>query len=477
MDHLLYFLAYLAVYALVIIGVAPWLRASRMARNLFSIGWGLYLAVQITFFQTRMPVRFGEELSSLEWGGRLLEGVHNSRVDARRFVDSSCTLVDVSYDQQLIAHPEFGDSVLRRAITDRGKLTRLLRHLDSVDHLFDVVALDVYFQDSTGSDAALADVLQSLENKHKLVLAFDPLLCTNKMIYDRPGLSNAFGGIIEERIEDLYFQHTLLAPQPGGSVTFSMPFRIYARLAGIETVDHANHWLGYAHEAGPDGSAWFSVRHTPIFLLGETKETFADAGLHRWAEGEETVHALRDGAVTAEEERPRAVLMGRVAGVPAEERFFDAELAMRRRISKRHLVFIGSFNDDGLDVHETVGGIMHGALMQVNIVHELLNGQHHGVWMLFFVLWIVFALFVRMVISRSMRPSHEHRQRSRAVADFLARVWHHLFREARNYWMLLGLLLLVEVLFLRAVNVMSIALLFGIMEMLLRSWMPVRKRS
>lgn len=476
MDHLLYFLAYLAVYALVIIGVSPWLRASRAARNLFSVVWGLYLAVQITFFQARMPVRFGEELSSLEWGGRLMEGIHGSRAEARRFVDSSCTLIDVSYDQELVMHPEFGDSTLRRAITDRNKLTRLLQHLDSNAHLFDVLALDIYFQDGTGSDDVLANVLASLAAKDKLVLAHDPLLSTNAVIYGHPGLAQAFGGITEERIEDLYFQHTLLSPRPGGSVAFSMPYRIYAKLAHIEAVDRTNHWLGYARENGPDGSAWFSLRHAPLFLMGTSPESFIEAGPHGWTEGEEAVHALHDGAVTVRDERPRALLMGRLVG-DADARFFDAELSIRRRITNKHLVFIGNFNDDGLDVHETVGGTMHGALMQVNIVHELLNGQHHGVWALFFVLWAMFALFVRMLIRRCMQPSHEHKQRSRALADFLARVWHHLFREARNYWMLLGLLFLVEVVFHRAVNVMSIALLFGIMEMILRSWMPVRKTA
>lgn len=476
MDHLVYFLAYLAVYALIIIGVTPWLRSSLRARNLFSIGWGLYLAVQITFFQTRMPVRFGEEISSLGWGGNWIEKVHGSRSDARRFVDSSCTLIDVSYDQELVPHPELGDSTLRRAITDREKLTRLLQHLDSNQQLFDVVALDIYFQDATDSDTALAAALGALTAKGKLVLAYDPLLCTNRTIYEHPGIAPAFGGITEERVEDLYFQHTLIAPRMGGQVAFSMPYRIYAQLDSIGAVEHVNHWLGYAHETGRKGNAWFSVRHTPLFLLGPPKEDFVDEGLHGWTGGDDAVHQLHDGAVTSTGPWPRTLLLGSLVS-PGSMRFFDAELALHRRVSKKHMVFIGNFNDEGSDVHETVSGAMHGALMQVNIVHELLNGQHHGIWLLFFLLWAVFAVFVWLLIERCMRPAHEHRQRSRAVVDFLARAWHHLFREARHYWMLLGLLLLVEFLFHRAVNVMSVGLLFGIMEMILRSWLPVRKRA
>lgn len=470
MDKLIHFLVFFGIYASVLIALAPWIRRSLRARILFSAGWGLYLTVQVTFFHTMLPLRSGEQLASIGWGSTLIEKVHGSRSKALQFVDSSCTLIDVSYDQTMVPDPELGDSTLQHAITDRAKLTNLLHRLAMRNDLFDVVVLDVYFKERTATDDSLANALQELASLGKLAMAYDHDLCTNERIYNNTKLGDAYGGITEERIEDIYFQHTLLTPSTirNGAWQYSLPYRAYAILEKLGPPSAVNRFLGCAREHGQGGADWITIRHAPLFLSGPQAAPETDT--HE----EVRYEAARTKKITGPAE---AELMGRVlrdiAADPNNALIYDV-MALRDRISKHHIVFIGNFNDPERDVHNTVQGTMHGALMSVNIIHELLEHRHRGFLYLVPSLWLILSFLTYMLVVRCMHDKAPHAARRNPVWDLLTRVWHSLVVEERHYWYLFALLLILQVWQHRVVNMMALVLLFAIMEFIFRSWLPTR---
>lgn len=477
MEKLLHFIAFFGIYSLLLIGVAAWLRKSVTARWIFSGAWGLYLTVQVVFFHGLLPLRFGEQLSSIEWGSDFIEWVHGSRTKAMHFADNGCTLIDVAFDQVLVTAPEYHDDSLKRVITDRNKLARLLAHLATHDSLFDVVVLDVYFQDTTSHDGALANALERLAANSKLALAHDPGLCTNTIIYSNGHLANAYGGISEQRIEDLYFQHALIAPPlPGHAARrYSLPYRAYTLLDRVDELDAVNHFVGYAHEHAPNGNGWFTTRYTPMFLMGNKGSDDVGSTINTMLGGEAEAPPEREGAQL--EERTGALPMGLV--VQEIERdsstaFFNERLAFRHRNGNRHLVFIGNFNDPDRDLHQTAQGPMQGAMMSVNIIHELLEHQHRNLWLMVFALWLVMARLTFMLVRRCLKDPEERKPHSNPILDLFGRLGRFLFVEESHYWMLFILLLLLQALTHRVLNMMSLVLLFALMEFIFRSWLPVR---
>lgn len=477
MDKIFYTLLFFLVYAGVIIMMVPAIRDSQRSRVLFILFWSFYMAVQVMFFAHLVPVRFGAELSSIRWATMAMG---DEQAEAQRFLGENCTLVDVSRDIELMPVKDVADDSLVEPITHRERLANLIEYLARHSDLFDLLLLDVYFQHAHPLDERLRASLDRLEAEGRLAMAHVHGSSTAPMIHGNDGLRNAYGDVEETLVSDLYFQHALLDPHVDrpASRRFSLPYRAYTRIAGVDSLSWVNHVIGVARERDADGWSWISLRHTPLFLMGAP----AKGPATDWVEMmgfEDGPGPIREDLVIIEQSiieraaQPLSRLTNEIARDP-EAPFLRAMLEQRHSARGPHLIAVGNFLNKERDVHGTVQGDMLGAVMVVDLIHELLHHRHRAPFQAFLVVWSALALVVALLVYRCLKVANGVAERSKGhgVKRMLTQLFNSLFVTERHYWFLFLVLFCMQVLMHRVINIMAFVLLLVIMEMLLLAFLP-----
>ena len=478
MDKLLQFAIFFLIYAGLLIMVAPAVRRSTTSRWLFIGCWSLYMAVQVFFFGDVLPVRFGEERSSIGWS-TLFMG--KERRAAHDFLQKNCTLVDVSGDIELVPAQNVADDSLRVVITHRGRLLRLMRFLARHQDLFDIVVQDVYFQHMHEADSALHAQLVLLADGGKLALAYDRSLATDRAIYDDPRLHNAFGEVREGLVGDLYFQNTIVGAtdRADGPVPLSLPYRAYCQLNKVDSLEWLNRLFGLAYEPSATDPGWIELRHPPLFLMAEPDKALWNGLLELL--GVERAHvATREGvglgSGPTDGLEALAIPMGRLVkeiDEDPEAPFLQAMLRQRMTEEGPHVLVIGDFLDPGRDRHLTVQGEMQGALMVTNLIYEFLNRRHRRPFRIFFLLWASLALILALLVRRCSRPERPPGPPSRHRGwRMVRRAVHGLFVKEFHYWALFIILFVLQVGLHRIVNIMAFAILLSVVELVFRAYLP-----
>ncbi|MCB9169968.1 MAG: hypothetical protein H6594_06400 [Flavobacteriales bacterium] len=476
MDKLLQFAIFFLMYAGLLIMVAPAVRRSTTSRWLFIGCWSLYMAVQVVFFGDVLPVRFGEERSSIGWS-TLFMG--KERKAAHDFLQKNCTLIDVSADIELVPAQNVPDDSLSVVITHRGRLLRLMRFLAHHQDLFDIVVQDVYFQHGLPEDPALRAQLVLLADSGRLAMAHDRSLATDRTIYDDPRLRNAFGEVREGLVGDLYFQNTIVGAtdRADDPVPLSLPYRAYCLLNKVDSLEWLDHLFGLAYEPSAKNPGWIELRHPPLFLMAEPDEGLWNGLLDLLGVEQQRV-ATRDGLGLGRADGMEALAMpmGRLVkeiDEDPEAPFLQAMLRQRMAEEGPHILVIGDFLDPGRDRHLTVQGEMQGALMVTNLIYEFLNGRHRRPFRIFFLIWASLALILALLVWRCSRPAHAPPPPSRHRGwRMVRRAVHGLFVQEFHYWALFILLFVLQVWLHRIVNIMAFAMLLSVVELVLRAYLP-----
>ncbi|MBK8228419.1 MAG: hypothetical protein IPK70_14755 [Flavobacteriales bacterium] len=477
MEKLIHFLGFFLIVGVVLIGLAGFIRRSQRNAITFTLVWSLALTTIVVYLQSFLPLRFGEQISSLEFGGFVLEGIHDSRSKAEKFLERNCTLIDVSQDLRLIPAPNQIDSGASVAVTDREKLASFLEYLAPDTALFDMVIVDVLFDIPTAHDKPLQAALIDLAKKGKLALAHDEQLCRDVSFYHNDELIGTFGEVGEREQDGLYYKHTLLRRSVKGDrlLSLSLPYRAYTRMNKVERIDRFSGLLGSAREHGPHVDRFIRTWFNPILLGGTLPES---EGLlkrlgHELGFGSDTYSLSHQHELQALRGLNAATPLGRCTNEIMEDEgapFLRAMLKKRMEESGPHVIVIGNFLDGERDVHQTAHGAMHGSAIVIGVLHELLEGGHRASWGFLLVVWaclagITWALLKQCKTNSDQRSVSHPAPRRR----MLATIGHLLFVEEKHYWFLFLAFVLVEILFLRIVNLLSLVLVFAIMEVVFRA--------
>lgn len=475
MDKLLSFGAFFLVYAFVLIAVVPAIRASRTSRVLFVLLWSLYMAVHATLFPHLLPGGMDEEVASIKWTDGFVRG---DRERAQAFLRDNCTLIDVSGDLQLVPNGDRGDDSLFRVITHRGRLAELIEGLCALDTLFDLVIVDVVFPDARQDDERLQAALVLLAKKGKLALAYDRRIRDPIPLYENDTLRDSYGDVSEKLVEDVYFQHTLVHPAREGAAGLwpSLPYRAYTLLADVHPLDRVGHFFGIGREVIGKDKRWVGLRYSPRFLMADEPPGVGER-LMRQVGIDVEGGSLRNGPELVALDGPveQAMPMSSIVNQlrrDSDTVFVREVLRARKEQAGPHLVVVGNFLDKERDRHPTVRGEMQGAVMIVNVVHELLQGEHARPFLLLLFTWLVLAFITAVLLHRSMHPPPLPRAHRYAAVRLMRRAWSVLFVKELHYWLLFALLIMGQWLFRRTLNVMGFVLLLAVAEFVLKTYLP-----
>jgi len=476
-EKLIYFILFFLVVGGFLIAVAGYVRRSNRNAVVFSAGWSLILTLVAVYLQSFLPLRFGEQISSLEFGGLVLEGIHDSRSKAEKFLERNCTLIDVSQDLRLIPTPSQVDSGAAVVITDREKLASFLDYLAHDTSLFDMVIVDVLFDIPTAQDKSLQMALVDLANKGKLALAHDEHLCRDVPFYLNDELIGAFGEVGEREQDGLYYKHTLLrsSVRGDGLLALSLPYRAYTRMNKVDRIDRFCDLLGVAREQRQQGRQGIRTWFNPLLLGGAVPE---EDGLltrleHQLGFGNASYSLQHQHELQALRGLNAATPLGRCTNEIMENEeapFLRAMLKKRMEESGPHVIVIGNFLDGERDVHQTAHGAMHGSAIVIGVLHELLEGGHEASWWFSLFVWAVLAVITCLLIQQCKQKVHAG-DLPFAVPRWkmITNIFHLLFVEEKHYWFLFLAFVVVEILFLRIVNLVSLVVVFAIMEVVFRA--------
>lgn len=478
MDKVLYFIGFFAATGWVFALSARAVREIRIARIVFITLMAVVLTALSVYVPQLLPLRFGEELAALGWSASLKENLRGTRTDAERFLEQNCTLVDVSHDLQLVRAPDQPDSTAVVAITDRKRLATVLDMLAHDTALFDVVLVDLLLDLPAEGDTLLARALVFLADHGKLAIAKPPLGAFIPSTLTGHAFAGAFGRVGEREHDGLYFRHTLLAPTAvDGPPIPSLPYRAYTLATGVERIDRTSALFGFARESGAKESTFIRTWFNPQLSAGRVEEPGwwegirAELGLSTGTydlAGRERMEALR--SLNA------AIPLGAVAAEVSADggAFIRAVLSERDEAEGPHFVVIGNFLDPERDVHQTIHGPMHGTAIIIGVLYELLQGGHRASLAFTGSILLAFAIIVLVLVNRCFgrvgskvkEVSSDSSSGGRGVVVRMAR---SLVLDEAHYWLLLIVLLVASVYFDRIINVMSMTMILGCMELVFRA--------
>lgn len=477
MDKALYFIGFFLATGWIFALSARAVRERRGARIVFISAMAIVLTALSVYVPQLLPLRVGEELAALGWSASLKENLRGTQTAAERFLEQNCTLVDVSHDLQLVSAPDQPDSTAVVAITDRQRLATVLDMLARDTALYDVVVVDLLLDLPAEGDTLLARSLMFLAEHGKLAIAKPPIGAFIPSTVTDHTFDGAFGRVGEREHDGLYFRHTLLAPiSVDGPPIPSLPYRAYTLVNGVERIERTSTLFGLAREHAPGGTKLIRTWFNPQLSAGRLEEPGWWEGI-RSELGFSSVTYELSGNQRMEAIRSlnAAIPLGAVASDISADggSFVKAVLSKRDQAEGPHFVVIGNFLDPERDVHQTVHGPMHGTAIIVGVLHELLQGGHHASPGFTCFIILAFATIVLVLVNRcfgsvglKVTKASDSTSESNGV---IGRIRKSLVYDEAHYWLLFIVLLIASICFDRIINIMSMTMILGCMELVFRA--------
>lgn|GEM_PF-6938409 len=478
MDKALYFIGFFLITGWIFALSARAVQERRGARIVFIAAMAIVLTALSVYVPQVLPLRFGEELAALGWSASLKENLRGTRTNAERFLEQNCTLVDVSHDLQLVPAPDQPDSTAVVAITDRKRLATVLDMLARDTALYDVVLVDLLLDLPSEGDTLLARSLMFLAEHGKLAIARPPIGAFVPAIITGYTFDSAFGRVAESEHDGLYFRHTLLAPAAiDGPPIPSLPYRAYTLATGVERIDHTSMVFGWAREHIREESRFIRTWFNPQLSAGRLDEP-------GWWDGIRSELGFASGSyelsghnrMEAIRSLNAAFPLGAVASDIRSDggSFLKAVLSKRDQAEGPHFVVIGNFLDPERDVHQTIHGPMHGTAIIIGVLHELVQGGHHASLAFTGFILVAFATIVLVLVNRCFgkvvaKVKKASPEKTPGKNGVIKRILKSLFCDELHYWLLFIVLLIASVYFDRIINIMSMTMILGSMELVFRA--------
>jgi hypothetical protein len=330
------------------------------------------------------------------------------------------------------------------AVADRAMLIEIFTFLNAHQDDFDVVACDLLFaQPDSLNDNKLAEVCHQLGLSNKLVLAYNaPLTVSNKAFYNRMDASIQ-AEVGKAGSGPVYFSSDLI--NADGTPGFA--YNIYLKLQHARVPKRA--------PLIKEEDGWAFNNYIPEFQITSENEIWpanfisgdesGDNSLDHVLHLQQNNHVYDLGSLTLWEEQ------------------FTLLEALKKEKRKPRVVFIGSFSDPQIDVHQTAYGNLHGLLIMINELIFLQKGHHLlSPFVLFcFVMlqWACYTMIFVYIFWRNVDKlkviEGKEEKRFATHISFISSLAGFVFDEL--YFILLLLIsLLVSVIFHRLTNFITI---------------------
>jgi len=407
----------------------------------FSIFFGAVLSAIVILGLQGGSYIFAEEASPI---ARL----HDLKIDLGGFGDR-----DLSTDGFFFINTARNLSLLRdngyapprsSAVADRAMLNEVFRFLNAHQQDFDIVACDLLFaQKDSLNDAHLCSIFHQLGLNDKLVLAYNsPLIAANKNFYDRLDAS-MLAEVGKAGNGPVYFSSDLISQE--GRTSFA--YNIYLKLHKENQPESGfiiNEKKGIAfNNYIPEFQVTSEKAIWPIaFTSGENMAT---SGEGHDLQLQKNDHLYDLGNLTLWEEQ------------------LSLLQALKKVKGKPKVIFIGSFSDPQIDVHQTAYGSLHGLAIMVNELVFLMKGHHlFSIFtLLCFVIiqWALYTgifvyLFWRNVDKINAHPENKNPHLANRL-DFISSIFGFILDEL-YFVLLLGISLFINIIFHRLTNFITL---------------------
>ncbi|MBD2704488.1 CHASE2 domain-containing protein [Spirosoma sp. BT702] len=397
-------LSALIFYLLTLIRYRGGKRKRKLFRGLFSFGNALLLTLFTIGCSSNYPLLLEEQVTLFSKLHRFKSYLHWNQSPDVLLGNNRLLLVDVSHDMALIPDPSLNETwKSNQVITDRKKLTQFLQTLEafSDSSKVDLVVCDLLFPEFSPDsliDSTLRTALYSLNKKGKLVLAQSGLE-ENKNLSNTSAIDSDLmaGGSVDitKYYDETYFSYKPVSINKDTSQSQpSLPYVLYKRLKLYPSIPTRKDLISKPPPAfipdfwidnedvsrDPDESVWTR-------FVNFLRESLPTSTLRKnEAELQEFAYDFRSnlfylGQVT---DTDTSAYNGR--------KLFLEQLDTNQKEHKKTIVFIGVFEDPNRDIHQTLVGPMHGSILLINLLLNLLAESHQVSLYYFFYLLIGFTI-------------------------------------------------------------------------------------
>jgi hypothetical protein len=347
-----------AAAALCVVGLVTMVNAPRTsAKKLLgtSIVHALMLFVVLVLWFNARPGFFDANKLAYDISGDLRRW--GGPPDPLRDQGAGLVLVDNSANKAVV--PPKGATMAGRqqvAITDRAMLAELLRFLAGQQDRFSLVVCDIVFEDRSPDDEALADAINALAKKHKILLAHGNHDNTEALRFSE----NVLGRATESLQGELIAAHNLfLDGEP------SLPCLMYERITGARL---APTWAPFflLESGGTNNGLAYPAFPAALDRFDERCTRLADSSS---PEGQAQVSAYFPFSLGyAVSEYGKEDLLAKLDEQAVGARY-------------KPIVVVGEFSPPlgehlGSDVHRTFSGMVQGSTIIIDLYLEMLAGAH-----------------------------------------------------------------------------------------------------
>jgi hypothetical protein len=416
---------------------------------------GIFLTLLTLFFLQGHSVLFKEEASVL---ARLhgLKKLLRIKPAPENFIDSNFILINTSLNPELIPYKKanYEDSA-KQVITNRRMLTAFLRFADSASKLIDLVVCDVLFSDSMRQDKKLIAVIEELQRKNKLVLAYNKDFASGYRSFYGPLDGSSYGDVTKVKGEPFYFSHELVNDENIPSLPYAMYLKLHHKQPPI---------IGkyYINEDGYMAAKNFIPQFNYINEKELYNERMPGAAIPAIKVDPDTqLHSIH----------PRAIYtLGFAAGQDGQQEIID--LLTVKSKNYKTIVFIGGFSDAYADRHATAYGELYGTTLLLNEFYFINEGHHKmSVWR--FVLYIVTLVLLYASLSWWMicKKAQPYKGSMQVSKRGFIRAWamemFEFIVEEGYYLVLFAIALIIDIVFHKIINVMGLLYFFLVFSALL----------
>lgn len=281
---------------------------------------------------------------------------------AYQFIKDYFVLVDNSNDKIIAPDPDADPETKRGiVITDRNKINLLMKLAADSTELIDLMVCDITFNTVTSDDSLLRENMSKVITTNRLLLADDLGNKENTLLRFDPSVY----GVVRENVEDQTFTvHTII--QNGH---LSLPFKLYNMIhqGGKQSTFLNNLFVSSKNSNGE--KQLFYNRFIPSFRM-------TDESLFK--NNSPIFTATSDDTLTTSSYH--YAKLGDVTTKFGMNDFID-NLTARKQAGLKNIIFIGSFETENEDIHNTAYGRLHGATILLNVVYALHVGQHQVSWL------------------------------------------------------------------------------------------------
>lgn len=311
----------------------------------------------LVFFNLPMLV-LDQGMSLLSWTESIDQKIFPKKSEkAYQFIKDYFVLVDNSNDKIIAPDPDADPETKRGiVITDRNKINLLMKLAADSTELIDLMVCDITFNTVTTDDSLLRENMSKVITTNRLLLADDLGNKENDLLRFDPSVY----GVVRENVDDQTFTvHTI-----SQNDRLSLPFKLYNVIHKGERQSTFLNNLFVNSENANGKRQLFYNRFIPSFRMTD-ESLFKNNPPAFTATSVDTVttssyHYAKLGDVTTK--------FGMID-------FID-NLIARKKEGQKNIIFIGSFETENEDIHNTAYGRLHGATILLNVVYALHVGQH-----------------------------------------------------------------------------------------------------